>query len=67
MHITNVHGQVFKKRKGLDGPYEFTSGHVLYFDLVENLYYDPLTDYYLSEEESSALKSVLHSLLEKEY
>ena len=37
-------------RKGLEGPFNF-SGRVLYYDNKEGSYYDPLTDFYVSQEE----------------
>ena len=38
-------------RKGLEGPFNF-SGRVLYYDPLEGAYYDPTTDFYLSQEEA---------------
>ena len=37
-------------RKGLEGPFNF-SGRVLYYDPVEGQYYDPRSDFYVSQEE----------------
>lgn len=37
-------------RKGLEGPFNF-SGRVLYYDNKEGAYYDPLTDFYVTQEE----------------
>jgi hypothetical protein len=37
-------------RKGLEGPFNF-SGRVLYYDNKEGSYYDPLTDFYVTQEE----------------
>ena len=37
-------------RKGLEGPFNF-SGRVLYYDPREGQYYDPTTDFYVSQED----------------
>ena len=37
-------------RKGLEGPFNF-SGRVLYYDVKEGAYYDPCTDFYVSQAE----------------
>jgi len=37
-------------RKGLEGPFNF-SGRVLYYDNKEGSYYDPTTDFYVSQTE----------------
>ena len=37
---------------GLEGPFLFKSGRVLYWDPVEGLYYDRGTDMYLDREEA---------------
>lgn len=41
-------------RKGLEGPFNF-SGRVLYYDNKEGSYYDPTTDFYVSQEEMDAI------------
>lgn len=38
-------------RKGLEGPFNF-GGRVVYYDPKEGRYWDPRTDFYLSNEES---------------
>jgi hypothetical protein len=37
--------------KGLEGPFRFKSGKVLYYDPKEGKYYDRDTDMYLSDKE----------------
>lgn len=44
----------FGPRKGLEGPFNF-SGRVLYYDNKEGSYYDPLTDFYVDQEEMDAI------------
>ena len=42
-------------RKGLEGPFNF-SGRVMYYDPKEGAYYDPSTDFYVSDEEMSMVR-----------
>lgn len=37
-------------RNGLEGPFSF-NGFILYYDPKEGKYYDPINDFYLSNEE----------------
>lgn len=37
-------------RKGLEGPFNF-EGRVLYYDPTEGRYWDPRTDFYVTQEE----------------
>jgi hypothetical protein len=41
----------FGPRKGLEGPFHYRNGRVLYYDPKEGKYYDPLTDFYVEYEE----------------
>ena len=41
-------------RPGLEGPFNF-SGRVLYYDNKEGAYWDPRTDFYMSQEEMDAI------------
>ena len=41
-------------RKGLEGPFNF-SGRVLYYDNKEGAYWDPRTDFYVSQDEMDAI------------
>lgn len=49
----------FGKRKGLDGPTTYLNGRVLYFDPVEGKHWDPLTDFYVEDDEVDELKALL--------
>jgi len=46
-------------RKGLEGPYVFANGRILYYDIKEGSYYDPRTDFYVDREEVSFLHNEL--------
>ena len=45
-------------RNGLEGPFNF-SGRVLYYDPKEGRYWDPRTDFYVSNEEMDAEHGIL--------
>jgi len=52
-------------RKGLEGPFNF-SGRVLYYDVREGQYYDPRTDFYVSNEEMTAINEEFYERFKKE-
>ena len=56
-YIVFKHNKEFGPRKGLEGPFHYPNGQVLYYDPKEGAYYDPTTDFYLSYEESSELQN----------
>ena len=45
----------WQPRKGLEGPFAFVGGRVLYYDPKAGQYWDPKTDFYLSFEVFSTL------------
>ena len=45
------HNPNFGPRKGLEGPFHYPSGAVLYYDTKAGEYYDPKTDWYVSNED----------------
>ena len=52
----------YSTRKGLEGPFNF-SGRVLYYDPIEGAYYDPTTDFYISNKEMDIINGHLVELL----
>lgn len=46
--------QGFGPRKGLEGPFIFAGGRILYYDFKEGKYWDPRTDFYLADDEMDA-------------
>lgn len=46
----------WQPRKGLEGPFQYANGRVLYYDPREGRYWDPNTDFYLEHEEMAALE-----------
>jgi hypothetical protein len=54
----------FSPRKGLEGPFNF-SGRVLYYDNKEGSYYDPLTDFYVGQDEMDAINQAFYERFKK--
>ena len=46
-------------RKGLEGPFQYPNGQVLYYDPKEGAYYDPSTDFYVSDEDVAELQDLI--------
>ena len=55
--------KTYKKRKGLQGPFEYPNGRVVYFDPKQNEYWDPRTDFYLDYDEVESLKNSMLDLV----
>jgi hypothetical protein len=55
----------FQPIKGLEGPFYFANGRVLYYDPKEGEYYDSTTDFYVSREEVDQLHTELAQLLSR--
>lgn len=51
--------QKYGPRKGLEGPFRYASGRVLYYDPRAGQYYDPTTDFYVTAEEMDAEHAIL--------
>ncbi len=52
-------------RKGLEGPFFYANGRVLYYDPREGQYWDPTTDFYVSADEVHELHDQMLNLLRK--
>jgi hypothetical protein len=55
----------WQPRKGLEVPFFYATGRVLYYDPKEGQYYDPLTDYYVEQEEVDLLHAELTRMLSR--
>jgi len=51
-------------RKGLEGPFIFAGGRVLYYDTKEGAYWDPKTDFYVEQDEMGYLHNELMRMME---
>jgi hypothetical protein len=50
-------------RKGLEGPFLFAGGRVLYYDVKEGAYYDPTTDFYMEQSEMDMINQNLINMI----
>jgi hypothetical protein len=57
--------QGYTPRKGLEGPFVYANGQVLYYDPKEGAYWDPKTDFYMSNEEMDAVHQHLMAVISK--
>jgi len=55
----------WQPRKGLEGPFFYANGRVLYYDPKDGQYWDPLTDFYVTNEEMDYLHSLTLEILSK--
>jgi hypothetical protein len=55
----------WQPRKGLEGPFFFAAGRVLYYDPKEGQYWDPLTDFYVPNDEIALLHAELAKMLSR--
>jgi len=46
----------FGPRKGLEGPFHYPNGRVLYYDVKAGEYWDPLTDFFVPADEVADLQ-----------
>lgn len=62
-YIVFKHSKEFGPRKGLEGPFHYPNGQVLYYDPKEGQYYDPLTDFYVPDEDVHQLQNMIFEAL----
>lgn len=57
------HNPDFGPRKGLEGPFNYPSGAVLYYDPKAGEYYDPRTDFYVDRNDVALLQQQIFDRL----
>lgn len=57
------HNQEYEARKGLDGPFHYPNGRVLYYDTKEGDYWDPRTDFYVPRDEVADLQKSIFDIV----
>ena len=57
------HNVNYGPRKGLEGPFHYPNGQVLYYDPKEGEYYNPTTDFYVPRDEVAELQNTIFDLL----
>jgi hypothetical protein len=50
------HNQAYGPRPGLEGPFHYPNGQVLYYDPRAGEYWDPRTDFYVDREDVARLQ-----------
>lgn len=63
--VLRPHEEKYGPRKGLEGPFYYPSGAVLYYDTKAGQYYDPTTDFYVSHEDAGLLKQQLFDVVSR--
>jgi hypothetical protein len=58
-YVVFQHNKEYGPRKGLEGPFHYPNGQVLYYDTKEGMYYDPTTDFYVSNEDVASLQDLI--------
>jgi len=61
------HNPNFGPRKGLEGPFHYPNGRVLYYDNKEGKYWDPTTDFYVENQEVSDLKNSIFTQISSNF
>lgn len=51
-----THNDEYGPRKGLEGPFRYPNGQVLYYDPKAGEYWDPKTDFYVPNEDVARLQ-----------
>lgn len=57
------HGQDYGPREGLEGPFHYPNGAVLYYDPREGKYYDPRMDWFIPHEEVAELQNLIFDVI----
>ena len=50
------HNTMYETRDGLEGPFHYPSGAVLYYDPKAGEYWDPRTDFYVDRDDVAVLQ-----------
>ena len=57
--------QGYGPRRGLEGPFIYAGGRILYYDPRAGQYWDPKTDFYVEQDEMDMLNLELHRMLSR--
>ncbi len=55
--VLSPRDEKWQPRKGLEGPFFYPSGAVLYYDIKAGEYWDPTTDFYVPSEDVARLQN----------
>ena len=59
------HNQNYGPRQGLEGPFHYPNGQVLYYDAKAGEYYDPRSDFYVDRADVALLQQSIFDLVSK--
>lgn len=62
-YVVFKNAKEYGPRKGLEGPFHYPNGQVLYYDPKAGEYYDPTTDFYVPNEDVAELQQSILDLL----
>jgi hypothetical protein len=62
-YLSFQHDPKWGPRKGLEGPFHYPNGQVLYYDPRAGEYYDPTTDFYVPNEDVAELQQMIFQRL----
>ena len=57
------HNDQYEPRKGLEGPFRYPNGQVLYYDPKEGQYWDPRTDFYVDNADVARLQNSIFDVI----
>ena len=57
--------QGYEPRKGLEGPFAFPGGWVLYYDPVQGQYWNPKTDFYVEHDDMAQIQNSIFEVLKR--
>jgi hypothetical protein len=61
------HNQNYGPRQGLEGPFHYPNGQVLYYDHKQGEYYDPRTDFYVDREDVAKIQQTVFDAIARDY
>jgi hypothetical protein len=62
-YVVFKNAKEYGTRKGLEGPFHYPNGQVLYYDPKAGEYYDPTTDFYVPREDVAELQQSILTLI----
>jgi hypothetical protein len=63
--VLNQRDVKWQPRKGLEGPFFYSNGRVLYYSPADGEYWDPTTDFFVPNEEVASLMNLIVEILKK--
>jgi hypothetical protein len=61
------HDTMYQARAGLEGPFHYPNGRVLYYDPRAGEYWDPRTDFYVDRDEVAELQQTIFDRLSQDH